>query len=63
MESLLGLASGIGGLVAYFAPAIIGTDRLPPVQLLVSIIFLLFGGAFTYFYGSVNGWKSPLSEQ
>jgi preprotein translocase subunit SecY len=54
---------GIGGLIAYFFPSLIGIDRLPPVQLLVSIILLLLGIAFTYFYTSIQGWHAPLGTK
>jgi hypothetical protein len=62
MQAFLGLASGIAGIVVYFVPGLIGTDRLPPVQLLVAFIFVLFGAAFAYFYASVQGWTAPLAR-
>lgn len=63
MQCYFGLAGGIGGLLAYFAPGLFGLDPLPPVQLLVAIIFLALGLAFSYFYFIVKHARSPLSTQ
>jgi hypothetical protein len=52
---------GLGSLIAYLVPSLIGIDRLPPVQLLVSIILLLLGIAFTYFNTSIQGWHAPVT--
>ncbi len=56
------LVGGIGGVIAYFVPSLLGVESLPPVQLLVSVVLVLFGSAFTYFYLQVNGAKQPLIE-
>lgn len=61
MECFFNLVGGIGGLVAFFAPSLLGVPSLPPVQLLVSIIFVLLGIAFASYYYKINGLKSPLS--
>ncbi len=61
MLAFFTLVGGIGGLIAYFVPSLIGIDRLPPVQLLVSVILLLLGLAFTYFYTSIQGWRAPVT--
>lgn len=59
MEMFFNLVGGIGGILAYFVPSIFGLDSLPPVQLLVAVVMLLFGAAFGYFYLQVNGAKQP----
>lgn len=59
-ESFFNVVGGLGGIVAFFAPSLLGVSALPPVQLLVSVVLLLFGVAFTFFYNKVNGWKSPV---
>jgi hypothetical protein len=61
MQCYFCLAGGLGGLVAYFAPGLLGMDPLPPVQLLVAIILLALGLAFSYFYFMVKRARSPLS--
>ena len=35
----------------------------PLVQLLVSVVLVLFGISFTYFYAQMNGWRSPLAAK
>lgn len=59
-ESFFNVVGGVGGIVAYFSTSILGISALPPVQLLVSIVLLLFGISFTYYYNKVNGFKSPV---
>lgn len=59
-ECFFNLVGGIGGVIAYFMPALIGLKTIPPVQLLVSVVLLLFGIAFTYFYNKADGFKSPV---
>ncbi len=59
-ECFFNLIGGLGGLLFFFAPSLFGSGPLPPVQLLVSVVLLLFGIAFTYFYNAVNGLRSPL---
>lgn len=59
-ECFFNLVGGVGGLVAFFAPGLLGIPNLPPVQLLVSVILLLLGIAFTYYYYKINGLKSPV---
>lgn len=59
-ECLFNLVGGLGGIVFYFAPSLLGIPQLPPVQLFVSIVLLLLGISFTYFYNHVNGFKSPV---
>src|SRR4029079_8306636 len=59
MEIFFNLVGGIGGIIVYFVPSILGVESLPPVQLVVSIVLLLFGAAFSYFYLQVNGAKQP----
>ena len=53
--------AGVGGLLAYFVPGLFGISALPPVQLLVSTVFLLLGIAFNYFYFVVKGARAPLA--
>jgi hypothetical protein len=49
------LFGGLGGMVAYFFPGLFAlSEPYPPVQLLVSVVLLLLGAAFTYFYLSHN---------
>lgn len=60
-ECFFNLVGGIGGILAFFAPTLLGIPSpLPPVQLLVSAVLLLFGIAFMYYYNQVNGLRSPL---
>ena len=59
MELFFNLVGGIGGVVAFFVPSLLGIKSLPPVQLLVSVVLVLFGAAFTYFYLQVNGARQP----
>lgn len=59
-ESFFNVVGGIGGIIAFFAPSLFGISALPPVQLLVSVVLLLFGAAFTFFYNRVNGFNSPV---
>lgn len=62
-ECFFNLVGGLGGIVAYFAPALFGISALPPVQLLVSVVLLLFGISFAYFYNQVNGLRSPIESK
>lgn len=59
MEVFFNLVAGLGGVIAFFAPSLLGINSLPPVQLLISVILLLFGAAFAYFYLQMNGAKQP----
>jgi len=59
-ECFFNLVGGVFGIIVFFIPSIIGVQSIPPVQLLVSVVLLLFGISFTYFYNQVNGFKSPL---
>ncbi len=59
MEIFFNLVGGIGGVIVFFVPSLLGINSLPPVQLLVSVILILFGSAFAYFYLQVNGAKQP----
>lgn len=56
------VVGGVGGLIAFFVPSVLGVDALPPVQLVVSIVLVIFGAAFTYFYLQINGAKQPALE-
>lgn len=58
-ECFFNLVGGIGGIIAFFAPSLLGIPALPPVQLLVSVILLLLGIAFGYYYNKVNGIQVP----
>lgn len=60
MTIFFNLVGGIGGVIVYFVPSLIGVTSLPPVQLLVSVVLILFGVAFGYFYLQVNGAKQPM---
>lgn len=60
VECFFNLVGGLGGIVAYFVPAVFGILPLPPVQLLVSVVLLLFGIAFAYYYNSVSGLRLPV---
>ena len=59
MEGFFNLVGGIGGLVAYFVPSILGVDSLPPVQLVVAIVLTVLGIAFAYFYLQANRALQP----
>jgi len=59
-ECFFNLVGGIFGIIAFLVPSLVGLQSIPPVQLLVSVVLLLFGIFFTYFYNNVNGFKSPL---
>jgi hypothetical protein len=61
MECFFNLIGGIGGVIAYLAPSLFGIAQLPPVQLLVSVVLMLFGIAFSYFYLTVNRVRAPLA--
>jgi len=63
IECFFNLAGGIGGILIFFMPALVGERNLPPVQLLVSVVLLLFGIAFTYYYTSLNSFRSPIGSR
>jgi hypothetical protein len=59
VECVFNLLGGIGGVIVFFIPSLVGY-QLPPVQLLVSVILLLLGVAFVYFYTNIQGWRQPI---
>jgi ABC-type polysaccharide/polyol phosphate export permease len=59
-ESFFNLLGGLGGILIFFAPSLFGIESLPPVQLLISVILVLFGLAFAFFYNKVNGLRPPI---
>jgi hypothetical protein len=60
MECFFNLIGGLGGIMVFFVPSLVGETNLPPVQLLVSTVLLVFGIAFTYLYSTAQGFRSPL---
>jgi hypothetical protein len=58
-----GLVGGVLNVIIHFAPGLVNETSLPPVQLLVAVIVLALGIAFTYFYFATNKALSPLEAR
>jgi hypothetical protein len=62
VNAFVGFVGGIGSLILYFAPGIVGAPPFPPVTLVVALLNTVLGGAFAYFYLQVNGGLAPKFE-
>jgi hypothetical protein len=58
-----GLVGGALNIFAYFVPGFVNMSSIPPVQLLIALVILVFGISFTYYYFSTNKVLSPLEER
>src|SRR5215510_7121179 len=59
-ECFFNLVGGVFCGIAFFIPSLSGVQSIPPLQLLVSVVLVLFYIFFTYFYNQVNVFQSPL---
>ncbi|HZQ10846.1 MAG TPA: hypothetical protein VFD70_29995 [Anaerolineae bacterium] len=53
---------GVGSLLLYFVPGAFGITQLPPVSLVVAVLYTLLGLGFLYFYLQINGARTPQLE-